>query len=39
MGFIFYSLVHLFTGKAKEVSPVMYIFAILFALRYVFLFT
>jgi AGZA family xanthine/uracil permease-like MFS transporter len=39
MGFIFYSLVHVFTGKAKEVSIVMYVFAVLFALRYVLLFT
>jgi AGZA family xanthine/uracil permease-like MFS transporter len=39
MGFIFYVLINAFTGKAREVSPVMYIFAVLFALRYVFLFT
>jgi AGZA family xanthine/uracil permease-like MFS transporter len=38
MGFIFYVLTGVFTGKAKEISPVMYIFAALFALRYVFLF-
>jgi AGZA family xanthine/uracil permease-like MFS transporter len=38
MGFIFYVLVGAFTGKAKDISVVMYVFAILFALRYVFLF-
>jgi AGZA family xanthine/uracil permease-like MFS transporter len=39
MGFIFYALIHAFTGRGKEVSPVMYVFAVLFALRYAFLFT
>jgi AGZA family xanthine/uracil permease-like MFS transporter len=39
MGFIFYALINVFTGRAKNVGPVMYIFAGLFALRYVFLFT
>jgi AGZA family xanthine/uracil permease-like MFS transporter len=39
MGFIFYALINAFTGRAKEVSLVMYVFAALFALRYVFLFT
>jgi AGZA family xanthine/uracil permease-like MFS transporter len=39
MGFIFYALVGVFTGKAKDISIVMYVFAVLFALRYVFLFT
>jgi AGZA family xanthine/uracil permease-like MFS transporter len=38
MGFIFYVLINAFTGKAKEVSIVMYVFAALFALRYVILF-
>jgi AGZA family xanthine/uracil permease-like MFS transporter len=38
MGFIFYALINVFTGRAKEVSLVMYVFAALFALRYVFLF-
>ncbi|MDR0518562.1 MAG: NCS2 family permease [Clostridiales Family XIII bacterium] len=37
MGFIFYVIINAFSGKAKEVSPVMYVFAALFALRYVFL--
>ncbi|WP_084295160.1 NCS2 family permease [Caldanaerobius polysaccharolyticus] len=36
-GFIFYTLVKIVTGKAKEVHPMMYIFAILFVLRYAFL--
>lgn len=33
-GFIFYALVKIVTGKAKEVHPLMYIFAVLFVLRY-----
>jgi AGZA family xanthine/uracil permease-like MFS transporter len=38
MGFIFYALINVFTGRAKDVSVVMYVFAALFALRYAFLF-
>lgn len=33
-GFIFYTLVKIFKGKAKEVHPIMYIFAILFVLKF-----
>jgi AGZA family xanthine/uracil permease-like MFS transporter len=39
MGFIFYALINVFTGKGKSVGIVMYVFAALFALRYVLLFT
>ena len=35
MGFIFYALVKLFTGKAKEIHPVLGIFALVFIARYV----
>ncbi len=34
-GFIFYPLVKLVMGKGKEVSPIMYVFAVLFILRFV----
>ena len=37
VGVISYVLLHLFTGKAKEVKPLMYILAILFVLKYIFL--
>ncbi len=33
-GFIFYPLVKLVRGKGKEVSPILYVLAILFILRY-----
>lgn len=33
-GIIFYVLVNLFTGKAKKTSIIMYIFALLFIIRY-----
>jgi len=33
-GFIFYVIVNVCTGKAKSVSPIMYVFAILFVIRY-----
>lgn len=35
MGFIFYTLVKLFTGKFKEVHPVLLVFSLLFLVRYV----
>ena len=35
LGFIFYALVKLFTGKFKEVHPVLLVFALLFLVRYV----
>lgn len=35
IGFIFYTLVKLVCGKAKEVHPIMYIFTILFILKFV----
>lgn len=34
-GFIFYVIVKVFNGKAKEVHPIMYIFAALFVLKFV----
>lgn len=37
VGFIFYTILKLVTGKIKEVHPVLIIFAILFVLRYIFL--
>jgi AGZA family xanthine/uracil permease-like MFS transporter len=36
-GFISYSLLNLFAGKAKKVSILMWIFALIFLLRYIFL--
>ena len=33
-GFIFYSLISLCTGESKEVSPIIYIFSILFIIKY-----
>ncbi|MBC8571056.1 NCS2 family permease [Zongyangia hominis] len=33
-GFIFYSLIKLFRGKGKEVSPILYVISILFIIRY-----
>ncbi|MDR3305173.1 MAG: NCS2 family permease [Clostridiales Family XIII bacterium] len=33
-GFIFYVIINVVTGKAKSVSPIMYIFAALFVIRY-----
>jgi AGZA family xanthine/uracil permease-like MFS transporter len=37
VGFIFYTLLKLVTGKIREVHPILIIFTILFVLRYVFL--
>ena len=34
-GFIFYSLVNIYNNKAKEVSPIIYIFSFLFLLKYI----
>jgi adenine/guanine/hypoxanthine permease len=34
-GFIFYTIVKIVRGKAKEVHPIMYIFAILFVLKFI----
>ena len=34
-GFIFYSLVNLYNGREKEVSPIIYIFSILFIIKYI----
>lgn len=34
-GFIFYSLISIYTGKAKDVSIIIYIFSFLFILKYV----
>ena len=37
VGIISYVILHVFTGKAKKVKPLMYILAILFILKYAFL--
>lgn len=37
LGVISYVLLHLVTGKAKKVNPVMYVLAVLFVLKYIFL--
>ncbi|MDI3508177.1 MAG: adenine/guanine/hypoxanthine permease [Clostridiales bacterium] len=33
-GFIFYTLIKIVTGKAKEVHPIMYVFTVLFILKF-----
>jgi AGZA family xanthine/uracil permease-like MFS transporter len=37
LGVISYVAIQTFTGKAKEVKPLMYILAVLFVLKYIFL--
>jgi AGZA family xanthine/uracil permease-like MFS transporter len=37
VGFIFYVLLKLLTGKIKQVHPILMVFAVLFILRYIFL--
>jgi adenine/guanine/hypoxanthine permease len=37
LGFIFYALLKLLTGRAREASPLVYVLAVLFILRYVYL--
>lgn len=37
LGFIFYALLKLMTGRAREASPLVYVLAVLFILRYVYL--
>ena len=37
LGIISYVLINVFTGKAKKVKPLMYILAVLFVLKYIFL--
>ena len=37
LGIISYVVINLFTGKAKKISPLMYILAVLFILKYIFL--
>lgn len=34
-GFIFYSIISIYNGKAKEVSPIIYIFSLLFIFKYI----
>lgn len=34
-GFIFYAIVNLYNGKAKEVSPIIYVFSVLFIIKYI----
>jgi AGZA family xanthine/uracil permease-like MFS transporter len=37
LGIISYVVLNLCTGKAKKVSPLMYVLAVLFILKYIFL--
>ena len=37
LGIISYVLLNVFTGKAKKVKPLMYVLAVLFVLKYIFL--
>lgn len=37
VGFISYVVLHLLAGKAKEIRPLMYVLAVLFVLKYIFL--
>lgn len=37
VGVISYTLLHLLTGKGKKVAPLMYVLAVLFVLKYIFL--
>ncbi len=37
VGFIFYVLLKLLTGKIKQIHPILIVFAVLFVLRYIFL--
>ena len=37
LGFIFYPLMKVLTGRAREVSPLVYVLAVLFVLRYIYL--
>ena len=37
LGIISYVVLNLFTGKAKKVHPIMYVLAVLFVLKYIFL--
>jgi adenine/guanine/hypoxanthine permease len=37
LGFIFYALLKLMAGRAREASPLVYLLAVLFILRYVYL--
>ncbi len=34
-GFIFYALVNIYTGNARKVSPIIYIFSFLFMIKYI----
>lgn len=36
-GVISYVVINLFCGKAKKVNPLMYVLAVMFVLKYVFL--
>lgn len=37
IGIISYVIINLFCGKAKEIKPIMYVLAVLFVLKYIFL--
>ena len=37
IGVVSYVIINLFTGKAKKITPLMYILAVLFVLKYIFL--
>ena len=36
-GFIFYTLLHVLTGKLDKVTPLMYVLTVLFIMKYIFL--
>ena len=37
MGIISYVVLHVVSGKGKQVKPLMYVLAVLFVLKYIFL--
>ena len=37
MGIISYVVLHVLSGKGKQVKPLMYVLAVLFVLKYIFL--
>ena len=37
IGVISYAVIHVMTGKARKVKPLMYLLAVLFALKYMLL--
>ena len=37
LGIISYVVLNVFTGKAKKINPLLYVLALLFVLKYIFL--